>query len=85
MYVKPSLLVYRGRGKERKKHDTIEDWECLKGNLQRKVKVRYYIHGEGRLMYNGKEMKEYKCGEVRFYVDKGKQVRERASKEMCMD
>ena len=64
-YVIPSLLVYHGRGKESKKHDIIEDWICLKGNLQRKVKVRYYIHGEGRLMYNGKEMKKYKYGEVR--------------------
>ena len=48
--------------------------------------MRYYIHGE-RLMYKGKKWKEYKRGggEETFYVGEGKQVREWASKERCLD
>ena len=48
--------------------------------------MRYYIHGE-RLMYKGKEWKEYKRGggEETFYVGEEQQVREWASKERCLD
>ena len=36
-------------------------------------------------MYKGKDWKEYGGSEGTFYVDEGKQVRERALKERCMD
>ena len=50
-------------GKERKKQDTIRQIEDnSKGIYKERVKMRYYIHGE-RLMYKGKEWKEYKRGE----------------------
>ena len=65
----------------------MEDW----GNnsedfFKERIKMGYYIHGE-RLMCKGKEWKEYKRGGVEetFYVGEGKQVRERASKERCLD
>ena len=53
------------KGKERKRHDTIgKIGDNSKDIYKERVRMWYYIHRK-RLMYKGKEWKDYKRGEVR--------------------
>lgn len=75
------------RGKERKRHDTI--WKI--GAIAQRIFTRKgkdgILHSWGEAHVQREEMEgiQERGGEETFYVGEGKQVRERASKERCLD